>query len=255
MGIDPLLYASLPTFILPHLFERAVRGARWPLWSMLLLAANAASLLVPFIGADGAWRPLAVLVVAATGVTTAVWRTRVQDVLGRTIVFVTNGLLLVVLVGNPAWVGGFSPTFAALLKTIASSNVVFGSMRPGTGHRLMVYVVGIWIASFELNNPIALFLKRTSLMPKAPIEGNVQHENAPTDEPARGRVIGVMERAIVFVLAVTGSLASLGLVLAAKAFARFRQLDDREFAEYVLIGTLVSITGALLVGLVMKTLL
>jgi len=32
----------------------------------------------------------------------------------------------------------------------------------------------------------------------------------------------------------TGNAAAIGFVLAAKAFARFKQLDDRDFAEYVL---------------------
>jgi hypothetical protein len=35
------------------------------------------------------------------------------------------------------------------------------------------------------------------------------------------------------------------LVIAAKTLARFRQLDDRHFAEYYLVGTLASVTLAL----------
>jgi len=44
----------------------------------------------------------------------------------------------------------------------------------------------------------------------------------------------------------------MGLVLAAKALTRFRALDDRDFAEYVLIGTLASILFALLVGIALR---
>ena len=36
-----------------------------------------------------------------------------------------------------------------------------------------------------------------------------------------------------------------GFVLAAKSFARFKELDKREFAEYVLIGTLISMILAI----------
>ena len=71
-------------------------------------------------------------------------------------------------------------------------------------------------------------------------------------EPARGRAIGYLERLIVFALTVSGNLAALGLVLAAKAIARFRQLDDRDFAEYVLIGTLMSISAAMLTGFAVR---
>lgn len=255
MSVDTVLYASLPIFILPHLFERGIRRTSWPLWTALLLGANAAGVLIPFIGAERAWLPLLLLAVVATGVTTVVLRSGAQAFLARTIIFLVNGFLLVIVVGNPAWVSGFGPWVASFFTRLGASNVLAGSLDRTSLHRFMVYAAGICITSFELNNPIALFLKRTRLMPQSTLAAADQPSIAASDEPARGRVIGVMERAIVFVLAVTGNLSSLGLVLAAKAFARFRQLDDRDFAEYVLIGTLVSITGALLVGLAMKALL
>lgn len=48
------------------------------------------------------------------------------------------------------------------------------------------------------------------------------------------------------------NLAALGLVLAAKGLARFKDLDKRPFAEYVLIGTLISVAAAILVGVLLK---
>jgi hypothetical protein len=41
---------------------------------------------------------------------------------------------------------------------------------------------------------------------------------------------------------------ALGLIVAAKALARFRGLEDRDFAEYFLIGTLASLLHAVAVG-------
>jgi len=70
----------------------------------------------------------------------------------------------------------------------------------------------------------------------------------PTAELARGRLIGVLERAVVLTLVLLGQFGALGLVLAAKSVARFKSLDDRDFAEYFLIGTLTSVLVALLVG-------
>ena len=52
---------------------------------------------------------------------------------------------------------------------------------------------------------------------------------------------------VAFVL--TGSTAAIGFVVAAKTLARFRQLDDRDFAEYYLLGTLASVAVALGSGL------
>ncbi|MGH7754027.1 MAG: hypothetical protein ACREN5_14565 [Gemmatimonadales bacterium] len=67
-------------------------------------------------------------------------------------------------------------------------------------------------------------------------------------ELGRGQLIGVLERALALTLILGGQFGALGLILAAKALTRFRALDDRDFAEYVLIGTLASLLLALLVG-------
>jgi hypothetical protein len=55
-----------------------------------------------------------------------------------------------------------------------------------------------------------------------------------------GRVIGILERVLIYYLVMNAQFAAIGLILAAKGFTRFRELEKREFAEYVLIGTLLS---------------
>lgn len=69
---------------------------------------------------------------------------------------------------------------------------------------------------------------------------------------ARGRAIGSLERAIALTLVLLGEYGALGLIVAAKALARFKALEDREFAEYFLIGTLASLLLALLVGVAVR---
>jgi hypothetical protein len=64
--------------------------------------------------------------------------------------------------------------------------------------------------------------------------------------PARiGATIGVLERLLIVTFVLTGSTAAIGFVVAAKTLARFKQLDDRDFAEYYLLGTLASVAVAL----------
>lgn len=64
--------------------------------------------------------------------------------------------------------------------------------------------------------------------------------------PARvGLVIGVLERLLIVGLVLGQAEAAVGLVVAAKTLARFRQLDDRFFAEYYLLGTLASVAVAI----------
>ncbi len=71
-------------------------------------------------------------------------------------------------------------------------------------------------------------------------------------EVVRGRAIGVLERAIALTLVLLNQYGALGLVVAAKSLARFKALEDRDFAEYFLIGTLASLLLALLGGLAMR---
>jgi hypothetical protein len=64
--------------------------------------------------------------------------------------------------------------------------------------------------------------------------------------PARvGATIGILERLLIVAFMMTGAQAAVGFVVAAKTIARFRQLDDRHFAEYYLLGTLASVSVAL----------
>ena len=74
----------------------------------------------------------------------------------------------------------------------------------------------------------------------------------PATELSRGAVIGVLERAIALTLVLLGQFGALGLVIATKALARFKALDNRDFAEYFLIGTLASLLFALLIGIAVR---
>src|SRR5205814_2301680 len=72
---------------------------------------------------------------------------------------------------------------------------------------------------------------------------------------ARGRAVGSLERALALTLVLLGDYAAVGWIVAAKSLARFKQLEDREFAEYFLVGTLASFLLAVLVGVGMRILL
>jgi Protein of unknown function (DUF3307) len=73
----------------------------------------------------------------------------------------------------------------------------------------------------------------------------------PSGAPARiGATIGALERLLIVAFLLTGAEAAVGLVIAAKTIARFKQLDDRGFAEYYLLGTLASVAVAIGTALV-----
>ena len=64
-----------------------------------------------------------------------------------------------------------------------------------------------------------------------------------------GATIGVLERLLIVTLLLVGADAAIGFVIAAKTIARFRLLDDRDFAEYYLLGTLASVSVAIVTAL------
>ncbi|OLC05631.1 MAG: hypothetical protein AUH42_07200 [Gemmatimonadetes bacterium 13_1_40CM_70_11] len=82
-----------------------------------------------------------------------------------------------------------------------------------------------------------------------------EDRNVGAIEVSRGRMVGILERAIALTLVLLGQFGALGLIIAAKSLARFKAFEDREFAEYFLVGTLASLLLALLGGLGMKALL
>jgi hypothetical protein len=69
----------------------------------------------------------------------------------------------------------------------------------------------------------------------------------PTPTHSAGRWIGVFERLIIAVGIVVHSWEILAAVIALKTVARFKDMDDRNFAEYFLVGSLFSILWTLLV--------
>ncbi|MBA3909249.1 MAG: DUF3307 domain-containing protein [Rhodobacter sp.] len=65
--------------------------------------------------------------------------------------------------------------------------------------------------------------------------------------PGAGRVIGLLERGLIFALVLLGQPAGVGLLIAAKSILRFGAVrDDRALSEYVIIGTLASFGWAIL---------
>ena len=76
---------------------------------------------------------------------------------------------------------------------------------------------------------------------------------SPTPAPAQvGATIGILERLLIVTFMLASAEAAIGFVIAAKTIARFRLLDDRDFAEYYLLGTLASVGVAVLTGLVAR---
>ncbi|MDI5892303.1 DUF3307 domain-containing protein [Halomonas rhizosphaerae] len=73
-----------------------------------------------------------------------------------------------------------------------------------------------------------------------------------------GARIGVLERLLVLTLVLLDQLTAVGFLLAAKSVLRFgdlRDSRDRKLTEYVLLGTLLSVSTTLVLGMLVRLLL
>lgn len=68
------------------------------------------------------------------------------------------------------------------------------------------------------------------------------------DENHTGSLIGKLERLIIVLLVMYDGYGGIGLVLAAKSMARHKKLEEQEFAESYLVGTLSSTAIAMLLA-------
>lgn len=80
----------------------------------------------------------------------------------------------------------------------------------------------------------------------------LEHQASFKEGTKIGTWIGILEREIIFMLGMLGQYEAIGFVIAAKSIARYGQLDNKDFAEKYLIGTLLSAFVAILSVFVCK---
>lgn len=97
---------------------------------------------------------------------------------------------------------------------------------------------------------IRLVLARMSAVPKKKDEPG--HKD--NKEYDRGKLIGILERSLIYFLILVNQVAAVAIIIALKSIARFKELDDKNFAEYFLIGSLLSICVAIVPALILRLL-
>lgn len=109
--------------------------------------------------------------------------------------------------------------------------------------------IGIFIKKFMIHGEIKDYSNITEkeIILKKPQDENLGAKNG-------GFVIGILERVFILLVVAIGQPAMAGFVLTAKSIARFKKLDDNSFAEYFIIGTFISFIGAIMGGIIIKSL-
>lgn len=119
------------------------------------------------------------------------------------------------------------------------------------GFKINIILFGFLLILNEINLFIRYVFEAFNLYPKIEAGGNKLDK----EEYNAGRVIGMLERILIFFFVLIDQFAAIGFIIAAKGFTRFKELDRREFAEYVLIGTLLSSLLAFTMAFIVKGLI
>jgi hypothetical protein len=106
---------------------------------------------------------------------------------------------------------------------------------------LVVYVAAVFAGGY-----VVRYLTKSLLrdLPRVADESSEHLQNA-------GMYIGWLERVIILTAVIMRSPATIGLVLTAKSIVRYQEMKSGRFAEYFLIGTLLSIVLAIFGGLIL----
>ena len=113
--------------------------------------------------------------------------------------------------------------------------------------KTIILYISVFSIIFE---PASVFIRKlfTSISPKTYLKANLEELKA-------GNIIGKLERIIIAILLLNNQFGVIGFVLTAKSIARFKQMENRDFAEKYLIGTLTSFLIVLTTVLILKGLL
>ena len=124
-------------------------------------------------------------------------------------------------------------------------------MVPGLGSNGLglVAATALVATAYMLNGSGAATLVKLFL-DRFPVGDQTLTAEGPPETSVRdmGRTIGILERMLLLSCIMLGQWQAVGWIFAGKTVARFRELDNRNFSEYYLIGTLSSLLFAAVTG-------
>ncbi len=159
-------------------------------------------------------------------------------------------LLLFALLTAPALAVDFNRPLLRSLQNGLSFYLGIGFLKQVAWRETLLVLWGLLLSLNEANIFVRYFFEILKLAPRQSNQG----ENAPVDveEYNRGRVIGFLERLLIYFFVLNSHWSAIGFIVAAKGITRFRELEERSFAEYFLIGTLLSTILAGMAALIVR---
>lgn len=143
--------------------------------------------------------------------------------------YITDQLLHLLFLLAAGWL-----LAARIAPEAAADSAVFSFLEAPLPYDLLLIVL-VALACWK---PAAILVKKVLATLRSGMAQPQRTEGA-------GYLIGVLERGLVAFLILAGQLGAVGFVVAAKSLARFKQLEDKDFAENYLVGTMLSFLFAM----------
>ncbi len=164
-------------------------------------------------------------------------------------------LLIIILIGfftSPHISINFNQNLLGFIKSLSYYFFSLKSIKAPSWLAVNIFIAAILFLMNEVNFVIRYFFEALSLTPQINDEGDRELDEK---EYNAGRVIGMLERILILFFVVINQFAAISVIIAAKGFTRFKELDKKEFAEYVLVGTLLSSLFAIGISLLARHLI
>jgi hypothetical protein len=145
----------------------------------------------------------------------------------------------------------------SIFQNIQNYSLLLSGIKLSLWMKINIILFGLLIVLNEINIFIRFLLKQINVLPFGEKKDTnvIDIKNINTIEFNAGKLIGLLERFLMYLFILSGNSTLIGFILAAKGFTRFKELDKKEFAEYVLVGTLLSTLLAVLIGSTIQSLL
>jgi len=234
---------------LPFLVDQPLSKSRWLIMSSLQLGFGL------LLNITWSWGILMVLLFAVNFLLFYKENARQEVVYGlrfsTLVIFIMVFSVLFSTPFNP----GFNQSVIDILKPLNDYMLILSALNDAGWLNINAIIMGSLLVTTEINFFIRYVFSAFHLIPHIAVSEPDKPRAAVVDskEYNAGRFIGILERILIFFFVLVSQYTAIAFILAAKGFTRFKDLDEREFAEYVLIGTLLSATAAVLAALLVKT--
>ena len=141
-----------------------------------------------------------------------------------------------------------NPVHTVFLDFIQTTVYLNPLLQSDMADKLAAVGTGFIFTLKEATIIIRFALQRIHAVPSDATHPDKQDEK----EYERGRFIGNLERSLIYFLIIFNQIGAIAIIIALKSLARFQKMDDKDFAEYFLIGSFLSIIMAAIPAVLVK---